>query len=108
MSQVAEFFSKMPERVNKDKIQGMNATYQFDITGDDGGKWYVEIADNDAKVVEGEAENPSITLTMSDQNFVDLVTGKLNGQTAFLTGKLKIKGDMTLAMKLQSIFSFGS
>jgi putative sterol carrier protein len=44
---------------------------------------------------------------MEDENFVNLLTGKLNGQTAFLTGKLKIQGDMTLAMKLQSVFNLG-
>lgn len=107
MSQVAEFFQAVPERVNKDKIQGMDCTYQFNITGDEGGEWYVTVQNGDAAVAQGTAENANITLTLTDENFKDLVTGKLNGQTAFLTGKLKIQGDMTLAMKLQSVFNLG-
>jgi len=106
MSKPADFFANLEDKVNKDKAAGMNAVYQFDISGDDGGQWAVTIADGDAKVAEGTAENPSITISMTDENFVDLVTGKLNGQTAFLTGKLKIQGDMTLAMKLQTVFNF--
>jgi putative sterol carrier protein len=108
MSDAATFFSMVPERVQKDKIQGMNATYQFVIPGEGGGEWYVTIANGEATVNQGMAENPNITLTIDAENFANLVTGKLNGQTAFLTGKLKIKGDMTLAMKLQSIFRLGA
>lgn len=107
MAQAADFFAQVPEKVNREKIQGMNATYQFNITGADGGQWWVRIADGDATVGEGTADSPNITLTMEDENFVNLLSGKLNGQTAFLTGKLKIQGDMTLAMKLQSVFNLG-
>lgn len=99
----AEFFQQLPEHVDKDKIQGMNATYQWDITGDNGGKWHAILSDGSVEVKEGEAENPNITLTVDSQNWMDIVNGKLNGQMAFLTGKLKIQGDMTLAMKLQSL-----
>ena len=105
---VAEVFEMMAGRVNKDKIQGMTATYQFNITGEGGGSWHVIIADGDAKVSEGVAESPSITITASAEDWLNIVSGKLNGQTAFLTGKLKIQGDMSLAMKLQSVFAFGS
>ena len=98
-----EYFNELAAKVNKDKVKGMNAVYQWDITGDNGGKWHVILKDDDVQVGGGQAENPNITLTLEVQNFMDLVTGKLNGQMAFLTGKLKIQGDMTLAMKLQSI-----
>lgn len=107
MSEIAGFFEKMPGSVDKSKIAGMNATYQFKITGDNGGDWSVSIADGNVTVANATAESPNITLTISDENFTNLVQGKLNGQTAFLTGKLKIQGDMTLAMKLQSLFSLG-
>ena len=99
----SEYFSELPGKVNKDKIKGMNAIYQWDITGDTGGKWHVILKDDSLSIGQGQAATPNITLTLDAQNFTDLVTGKLNGQMAFLTGKLKIQGDMTLAMKLQSI-----
>ena len=99
----AEFFGALQESIDPEKIKGIDATYQWDITGDGGGKWYAKFSEGSAEVSEGEAENPNITLTVEAQNWMDIVNGKLNGQTAFLTGKLKIQGDMTLAMKLQSI-----
>ena len=107
MAQIAEFFHSVTQKVDRDKIQGMNAVYQFNITGDDGGSWNVNVSGGQAVMAEGTAEGPNITLTMSAGDFGDLLSGKLSGQTAFLTGKLKIQGDMTLAMKLQSIFSLG-
>ena len=66
-----------------------------------------QIANDDLTVSEGAAEKASIELTMSGPDFLALLAGQLNGQMAFLTGKLKIKGDMTLAMKLQSVFKLG-
>lgn len=99
----AEYFAELPGKVNKDKIKGMNAIYQWDITGDNGGKWHVILKDDNLAIGQGAAATPNITLTLDAQNFMDLISGKLNGQMAFLTGKLKIQGDMTLAMKLQSV-----
>lgn len=104
---VAGFFAEVPTRVNKDKVAGMNAIFQFNITGDGGGEWNVKISDGDVAVAEGKAETPSITLTATTADWLNIISGKLNGQTAFLTGKLKIQGDMTLAMKLATVFSFG-
>jgi putative sterol carrier protein len=102
---VAGFFSELQSKVDPAKIAGMNATYQFAISGEGGGDWYVKIADGAAQVVSGTAEAPSITLTASAEDWLKIVSGQLSGQTAFLTGKLKIKGDMSLAMKLQSVFA---
>jgi len=107
MSDVRAFFEGITGAVDKSKVAGMTATYQFNITGDDAQVWSVAIANDDVVVSEGPAEKASIELTMADADFLALLKGQLNGQMAFLTGKLKIKGDMTLAMKLQSVFKLG-
>jgi putative sterol carrier protein len=107
MADVAAFFNEVPGKVDKGKIGGMKAVYQFVLNGDGGGDWNITVADGALAVAQGRAESPSITLTMDAANFMDLIAGKLNAQTAFLTGKLKIQGDMTLAMKLQSIMALG-
>ncbi|HOZ48115.1 MAG TPA: SCP2 sterol-binding domain-containing protein [Candidatus Hydrogenedentes bacterium] len=104
---VKTFFSELAGNVDASKTAGMNATFQFVVTGDDGGEWYAKIADGGVDIGAGKADNPTITLTSSAADFLDLVNGKINGQTAFLTGKLKIQGDMTLAMKLESVFALG-
>lgn len=103
MADCATFFSELGGKINPDKIAGMNATYQFNITGDGGGDWAVKLNDGSAEVVEGTVDDPSITLTATDEDWLKIVDGSLSGQTAFLTGKLKIKGDMSLAMKLQNL-----
>ncbi len=79
----------------------INNTYQFDITGDGGGKYVVDL--KQSKVFEGTIDGPGVSVTMSATDFVALVAGKLNGQMAFMQGKLKIKGDMSLALKLQQL-----
>jgi len=86
-----------------DKIKGMNAIYQFDLSGDGGGVFHVKVADGATEVVEGASDSANITITMSSDDFASLLDGKLNATSAFMAGKLKVKGDMSLAMKLQSL-----
>ena len=89
-------------KTNPDKVAGIKAVYQFNITGDGGGNYFVDLTEA-PKVSTGTAEKANCTITASSSDFIDIVTGKLNGQMAFMTGKLKIAGDMSLAMKLQKI-----
>jgi putative sterol carrier protein len=102
---VDEVFTEMGERLkaNPDKVKGMNATYQFDLTGDGGGERWVKLAEGASEMGSGQAEGPNITITMAASDFMDLVAGKLDGTMAFMSGKLKVKGDMGLAMKLQQV-----
>ena len=104
MPTVKELFENMPEAFNKEEAAGMNAVCQYDITGDGGGKWHAEIKDGKLAVVEGGHKSPSLTVTVRAEDYVAMAEGTLNGQQAFLTGKLKISGDISLAMKLQSLF----
>jgi putative sterol carrier protein len=67
--------------------------------------WHAVIKDGTCAVNEGTAANSNLTLTMSSQDWLDMVGGKLPGQMAFMSGKLKLKGDMGLAMKIGSIFA---
>jgi putative sterol carrier protein len=102
--QVKAIFDAMPQNLNADAAKGMNAVIQFNLTGDGGGNYYVTIKDGTCTVSEGTAPSPNMTMTMAAQDYVDMIAGKLNGQMAFMSGKLKIAGDMGLAMKMQSLF----
>jgi putative sterol carrier protein len=104
MATVKETFDAMGTRFKPDRAQGLKATIQYDITGEGGGAYRVDIAEGKCTVAEGAAEAPSLTLTMAAPDWLDMVGGKLNGQMAFMSGKLKIKGDMGLAMKLAGMF----
>lgn len=104
MTTVREIFDKMPETFLKEKAAGWNAIIQFDITGEGGGQWYAAITNGELAVVEGPHQNPQLTLSACARDYIDISTGKLNGQLAFMTGRLKAKGDLALAMKMQSVF----
>lgn len=104
MTTVREIFDGMPQTFLPEKAVGMNAVIQFDIAGEGGGQWHADIVNGALTVVEGLHEKPGVTLSASAQDYLDISTGKLNGQLAFMTGRLKAKGDLGLAMKMQSIF----
>ena len=100
-----QVFDMMPSRFNAAAAAGVNATYQFDLTGDNGGTWQVAVANGGCTVAQGAPnDKPNITITMAAVDYLDMITGKLNPQMAFMGGKLKIKGDMSLALKMQQIF----
>src|SRR5439155_20979018 len=98
-------FESMPQFLNKDKAAGVNATIQFDLSGEGGGQWWVKIADGEASSGEGTAETPNLTLLADAQDYIKISLGQLDGTAAFMQGKLKIKGDMGLAIKMQSLFN---
>ena len=104
MPTVKETFDAMASRFRPEKAAGVNATIQYDISGDQGGTWNAVIKDGTCTVNPGAAASPNLTLGMSSQDWLDMVGGKLSGQMAFMSGKLKLKGDMGLAMKIGSLF----
>ena len=67
-------------------------------------QYYCTVANETIDVQHGQHAAPNITITMKESDYLDMINGKLNGQMAFMTGKLKIAGDMGLALKLQSLF----
>jgi putative sterol carrier protein len=104
LSSVADIKTKMPERFNAGASKGVKATYQFDLTGDGGETFHVNVNDGTCEVCDGAAGSPNITITMAASDYIDMINGKLNPQMAFMGGKLKIKGDMSLALKMQQLF----
>lgn len=89
--------------------KGKEGIYQFNLIGDDGGIFQMIIEQEGARAIKGEEKEPNVVLTMKADDFKDLVAGSLNPTAAFMSGKLKIKGNMGLALKLQTVlnsFSF--
>lgn len=104
MPTVRETFEAMPSRFKPERAQGVKATIQYEISGEGGGHWYATIADGTCALAEGTAASPNLTLVMAAQDWLDMTAGKLAAQMAFMSGKLKLKGDMGLAMKLAGMF----
>src|SRR5579862_1430325 len=98
---VQEFFANLPSRADASKTAGMNNSYVFDIEG--AGLWKVDVDDGAVSVSEGGGD-ADVTITTSEETFEKIVAGEQNPTSAYMTGKLKIKGDMGAAMKLQKLF----
>jgi putative sterol carrier protein len=96
-----DFFDTLETRVDKSKTEGMNNSYLFDIDG--AGKWKVDVTGGKVTVTEGEADADAI-ISASEETFTKMINGEQNPTSAYMTGKLKVKGDMGAAMKLQKLF----
>lgn len=103
--EVKNIFPNMAERFLPEKADGIDATILFDLSGDNGGSYWFKISGGSIAHGEGEISDPQMTLKASADDWHAVSTGQLNAMQAFMTGKLKILGDMSLAMKLQTMFS---
>jgi putative sterol carrier protein len=104
MATVKDTFDAMAGRFRADKAAGTSAVIQYDVSGEGGGTWHAIIKDGTCTVKTGPAPSPSLTLQIAAQDWLDMLSGKQSGQMLFMSGKLKVKGDMGLAMKLGSMF----
>jgi putative sterol carrier protein len=99
-----EVFEKvMPQKFNAAKAAGIDTVIQMSFTGENAGDWIITVKDQKMEIKPGVHSSPAITVKMKDTDFVDMATGKLSGERAFMTGKLKFKGDMSAAMKLRDL-----
>ena len=98
---VKEFFETLATRVDPSKTAGMNNSYLFEIDG--AGQWKVDVQNGAVSVTEGPGD-ADVTISASEDTFNRITGGELNPTTAYMSGKIKIKGDMGAAMKLQKLF----
>ncbi|MCP4357288.1 MAG: SCP2 sterol-binding domain-containing protein [Chloroflexi bacterium] len=103
MTTPADIFSKLPETVDASKIAGVSAVVVFDLSGDDGGAWTLNVDNGVVQVDEGAADGASATINMTSADYVGMMSGDLNPMMAFMSGKIKVDGDLNTVMKLQSI-----
>ena len=101
---VAEILKGMPERLNVEKAKGLNVIVGWSLSGDDPSDYTVSIADGKATIIDGISDDAAATLSMDSDTFIGLQSGQVNPMTAFMTGKIKIEGDMGSVMKMQGIF----
>jgi hypothetical protein len=94
-----DLFAREPER-----LYGMNGIYQFLIQGDTGGEWSVAIEGGTAMVSEGLVENPGCTITIADEDFVNMAEKRVTGSTLFMNGRLRVRGRQDLAMSASRVF----
>ena len=108
VANTAEYFDSLADRFEPEQAKGVNAQIQYTLAGDGGGEWTITIADGEFKGVEtGGVEKPTLNVMMDADKFVEMANGDLDGRKAFLTRKLKVKGNIALAQKMQKFFPQG-
>lgn len=104
---LGEIFNRMPERFDPQRAGGVDAVVEWRIGDRLGGgrdEWHLIIAGGVCRVVQGPADSPTVTLELSPLNFIKLITNNASGPRLFLFGKLKITGNLGLAVRMQSFF----
>lgn len=107
MADVQTIFKEIDSAIKEDpsRTKGLEAVYQFNLNGDESGIYHIVFNGDKSYTAEGEVEKSNCTLNMVTDDFKKMVNGELNGTQAFMSGRLKIKGNMGLALKLQDILA---
>ncbi len=101
---VEEFFRVLPDKLDPDAAEGLDAVYQFDLSGEQGGQYYVLIHEGSCRVTRGSHADPHVTLSLSGEDCIRVLNGQLKGTAVAMSGRLRISGDMGLALQLGSLF----
>jgi putative sterol carrier protein len=104
VNNVKEYIDTLPQRFVADAAKGMNAIFQFELSGPEAKTFHVTVDDGTMAVHEGAATTPSATIKMDSENYVKMVNGKLSGTMAFMKGQMKVTGNLLLAQKMQAVF----
>lgn len=99
-----QIFDSMRGSFQPAKARGVHARYQWDLSGANGGQWWIEVNDGAYKMGKGKISDPNVTFIATDKDWVAICHDQLSGTWAYLTGRLKVRGDQGVARKLGEIF----
>ena len=101
---IQALFASLPSYFNAEAVPGLSATYQFNLSGAQGGTYHMIVQAQACSVHEGRHQAPDVVLSMTAEDCLLIMSGKLNGVTAALSGRVQLDGDLGLAMHLKSLF----
>jgi len=101
---VKETFDQLYNNFNAEAAKGVDAVFQWEILGDGGGNYYMSVKNGTCELAEGKHESPNVRQTMKTEVFLGMVNGEINPMGAFMSGKLKVKGNLMLAQKIMDIW----
>jgi putative sterol carrier protein len=101
---VQEFFQRLPEKFDPEAGEGVTAVYQFDLSGPQGGQYNLVVDDGTCSVQEGTHPDPHVVFSMSGEDCLGVLSGRLDGQSVFMSGRLRVSGDFGLAYQLKTLF----
>jgi putative sterol carrier protein len=99
-----DVFDAMRSSFQPAKAKGVHVRYQWDLSGPNGGHWWIEVNDGTYKMGKGTIPDPSVTFIASDKDWVAICHDQLSGTWAYMTGRLKVRGDQGIARKLGEMF----
>ena len=101
---IRDLMFNMPKAFLPEKAVGLDVVVQFKFTGKEDGDWFATIQDGKCTIEQGVHSCPTAALTADSDDYIKVVTDELNGMQAYLQGKIKVAGDLTLAMNLMGMF----
>ena len=101
---IKEYMKAIGTRFDPTAADGVNAIYQFDLSGDSGGQYHLVVENGTCTAKEGPHPKPSVTFFLSDTDCVGLFNGDLDGPSLYLSGRLRIAGNFDLALRLPAMF----
>jgi putative sterol carrier protein len=101
---VKEFLQLLSSRLNSDAAENLDVVYQFDLSGAQSGRYFLTIRDGACQVEEGMHADPHVVLSMAGEDCIKILNGQLSGSAVAMSGRLKISGDIGLAMQLKALF----
>jgi putative sterol carrier protein len=101
---VAELMRSIPDQFNAEKAIGVSGVVQCMFSGEQASDWVIKIENQTCAVEEGRVDNPDLTIKAEAEDGVNLLTGKLDAMRAYMLGKVKVFGDLSLGMKLMNFF----
>lgn len=104
-NQVRKIFEKLPETFVPEKADGVNATIQFNLSGEGGGHWLVSIADQRVSVEERQIEDADLTFAMDARDYAAITLGEASVMVLYAMGRIQSEGDLTLAWKFREMFN---
>jgi putative sterol carrier protein len=99
-----DVFDSMRGSFQAAKAKGVHARYQWDLSGPNGGQWWIDVNDGTYKMGRGKIDHPNVTFVATDKVWVAVSNHQMGGTWAYLTGRLKIRGDQGVARKLGEMF----
>ncbi|MEC3957786.1 SCP2 sterol-binding domain-containing protein [Nocardia sp. CDC153] len=101
---VGELFDELPGRLRSEAATGVESTLQWQLTDLDPGVWAIEIKDCQGRLIPGGVPEPDTTFTTTSDIWLAIAEGRQDAMKAFMTGKMKVEGDMTLALRVPELF----
>ena len=99
-----QVFDGMRQSFQAEKAKGVHARYQWELSGPNGGEWWIDVNDGTYKMAKGKISDPNVTFIATDKDWVAICHDQLSGTWAYFTGRLKVRGDQGVARKLGEMF----